>query len=335
MSSGLLTVSPSPHVHQEQSAARLMFGVLIALLPALLVSVYVFGLAAIKVTVLAVASAVFFEFIIQKYLLKSEPSVWDGSAALTGLLLAFNVPSSLPWWIVIIGSLVAIGLGKLSFGGLGKNPFNPALVGRVFLLISFPVAMTTWPEPMSSRWNFTDAMTGATPLGILKEGVGNGEQVSALLDQMPSYGSFLLGFQGGSLGEISAIALLLGLAYMIYQKIISWHIPVSILATVFAFSGVFYLIDPAQFVNPFFHLITGGLMLGAIFMATDYVTSPMNHKAMLIYGVGIGLITILIRMFGAYPEGISFAILIMNGFVPLLNKYVKPKRFGKGVRKNG
>ncbi|MGK7396701.1 MAG: RnfABCDGE type electron transport complex subunit D [Candidatus Cyclobacteriaceae bacterium M3_2C_046] len=327
--STLLTVSPSPHVHGHQSTRDIMYGVVIALLPALAVSVFVFGIGALIVTALSIIGCMFFEFLIQKYLLKSDYDLLDGSAIVTGMLLAFNVPSNLPWWIIMIGSLMAIGVGKMSFGGLGKNPFNPALVGRVFLLISFPVQMTSWPEPMVNRFTFTDAVTGATPLSIIKEGLRNGESISALMDQVPSYTSFLLGFQGGSLGEMSALALILGLIYMLYKKIITWHIPVSLIGSVFVFTGALWLVNPEQYADPVFHVLTGGALLGAFFMATDYVTSPMHYRGMIIFGIGIGLLTVLIRVFGAYPEGISFAILIMNGFVPLINKYFKPKRFGK------
>jgi electron transport complex protein RnfD len=310
-----------------------MFGVVIALLPALAFSVYVFGLGALFVTTFSVMACMFFEWAITKYLLKRETNVLDGSAILTGILLAFNVPSNLPWYIILIGALVAIGLGKMSFGGLGNNPFNPALVGRVFLLISFPVAMTSWPEPMQDRLSLVDVTTGATPLGILKEGLDQGQTITELSDQLPAYSDFFWGLQSGSLGEMSAFALLLGLLFMLYKRIVTWHIPVSIVGSMFAFAGILWLINPELYINPLFHILTGGALLGAFYMATDYVTSPMHPKGMLIFGVGIGLITILIRVFGGYPEGVSFAILIMNGFVPLINRYVKPKRFG--VVKNG
>ncbi len=332
MSTQLLTVAPSPHIHQEETTSRIMFGVVLALLPAMLVGVFTFGFAALKVTIIAVGATMMFELLIQKYLLKTETTLHDGSAIITGLLLAFNLPAGLPWWIIVIGSLVAIGMGKLSFGGLGKNPFNPALVGRVFLLISFPVQMTSWPEPLNNRWSFTDAVTGATPLAILKEGVNNGDSVQKVMSELPSYGNYLLGMQGGSLGEISALALLLGLGFMLYRRIVTWHIPVAVLGTVFLLTGFFWLIEPDKYASPVFHLLTGGLMLGAIFMATDYVTSPMTYRGMLFFGIGIGFLTVVIRLWGAYPEGISFAILIMNAFVPLINKYIKPKRFGKVVK---
>lgn len=319
-----LIISPAPHIHGGDSVSKNMTGVIIALMPALLAGLYFFGLGALIVTLTAVVSCMVFEYLIQRFILKGENTLMDGSAALTGLLLAFNLPSNLPVWMIIIGSLVAIGVAKMSFGGLGNNPFNPALVGRVFLLISFPVAMTTWPvaEPLTTA--YLDANTGATVLSMLKEG-----GVAAI----PSTIDLFLGKMSGSIGEISALALLIGLVYMLIRKIITWHIPVSILLTVLVFSGILYLTDSISYASPVVHLLSGGLMLGAIFMATDYVTSPMNPKGMLIFGVGIGIITVVIRSWGAYPEGVSFAILIMNGFTPLINTYVKPKRFGEKIKK--
>ncbi len=329
MNTQFLTISPSPHIHAEDSVEKLMYGVVIALLPALAVSFFVFGLGAVTVTLVAVASAVIFEFLISKYMLGRQPGILDGSAVITGILLAFNVPSNLPWWAVIIGSFVAIGIGKMAFGGLGNNPFNPALVGRVFLLISFPVQMTSWPVPFEGRLSLYDATTGATPLGIIKEGVSNGVPVAELMQKVPNYFHLLIGGLGGSIGEISGIALILGFIYLLWKKIVTWHTPVAMLGTIFLITGALWLINPQKYADPVFHLLTGGVLLGAFFMATDYVTSPMTYRGMLIFGIGIGVITVIIRVFGSYPEGVSFAILIMNGFVPLMNKYIKPKRFGK------
>lgn len=323
--SNLFTVSPSPHVHSAESTQKIMYRVVYAMIPALLWSVFVFGLDALWVTLIAVTACLAFEYVIQKYLLKITPSVTDGSALITGILLAFNVPANLPWWIIVIGALAAVGIGKLSFGGLGSNVFNPALVGRVFLLISFPVQMTSWPV---AAGNEVDGLTAATPLGIIKEGLSSGTPVSQLTSELPSASGMLLGNMSGSLGEISALLLILGGLYMLYKRVITWHIPVSVIGTVAAVAAIFWLIDPQTYVNPVYHILTGGLMLGAIFMATDMVTSPMTTKGQLIFGAGIGIITISIRLFGAYPEGISFAILIMNAFTPLINTYVKPKRFG-------
>ncbi len=311
-----LIVSLSPHIHSGNTVKGAMYGVLIALIPALLTSLFFFGLGAFIVIVTAVLSCVLFEFLIQKFLLKQKTTICDGSAVLTGLLLAFNLPSNLPIWIIIIGSLVAIGIGKMSFGGLGNNIFNPALVGRVFLLISFPTAMTSWPLP--GQWSsYLDATTGATPLALIAAGQEAGYSPMDMF----------FGSMNGSLGEVSAIALLLGFAYMLIRKIITWHIPVAIFVVAALMSLICGL-------NPIEQLFSGGLMLGAIFMATDYVSSPMNKRGMIIYGAFIGALTILIRKFGAYPEGMSFAILIMNAFTPLINTYVKPKRFGEVV-KNG
>jgi len=323
-------VSPSPHVYTDESVPKLMYGVIVSLLPALAVSVWFFGIGMIIVTAVSVASAILFEYLIQRYMLKVKPTHLDGSALLTGLLLAFCLPSNIPFPLVMIGALAAVGIGKMTFGGLGNNIFNPALVGRVFLFISFPVAMTAWPEP--GQWmSYTDAVTGATPLGLMKEGLAT-KTVAEIMPEVPSFLHLLMGKTMGSAGEVSALALLLGMLYMMYRKIISWHIPVTILATVAIFTGILWLANPERFADPLFHLLTGGLMLGAIYMATDYVTSPMSGRGMIIYGVGIGIVTVLIRVFGAYPEGVQFAILIFNGFTPLINKFVKPKRFGKEVK---
>src|SRR6056297_2450753 len=325
-----LIVSPSPHAHTAENVPKLMYGVMVSLLPAFAVSVWFFGIGMLIVTTVSVVSCVLFEYLIQKYILKVQPTHLDGSAALTGLLLAFCLPTNIPFWMVIIGALVAIGVGKMTFGGLGNNIFNPALVGRVFLFISFPVAMTSYPEP--GQWlKYTNATTGATPLGIMSEGLGE-QTASELMQEVPGYMDLFIGNMMGSAGEIAALALLLGLVYMLVKKIITWHIPVTVLGSVAVFTGILWLIDPSSFADPLFHLLTGGLMLGAIYMATDYVTSPMSRKGMVIYGVLIGILTVVIRVFGAYPEGVQFAILIMNAFVPLLNKYIKPKRFGKEVQ---
>lgn len=325
-----LIVSLSPHVHGGDSVQKNMYGVIIALVPALLVSFYVFGLGALVATLTSIISCVFFEWAINKFILGNKRNtILDGSAILTGLLLGFNLPSNLPVWIIVIGALVAIGIGKMTFGGLGCNPFNPALVGRVFLLISFPVQMTSWPV-IHQHMSYLDAETAATPLALMKEAIhGNADALAKLPDNLDLF----LGLNPGCVGEVSAVALLIGLVYMLVKKIITWHIPVSILATVFVFSGIMHLVNPTVYASPLVHLCTGGVMLGAIFMATDYVTSPMTHKGMIIYGIAIGFLTVVIRLFGAYPEGMSFAILIMNAFTPLINTYCKPKRFGEIVKK--
>ena len=332
--SNLLNISPSPHTHGKETTRNLMFGVVIALMPALFTTVFYFGIGAIIVTATSVASCITFEYLIQRFLLKKPISITDGSALVTGMLLAFNLPSNIPVFMIVVGSLVAIGIAKMTFGGLGNNPFNPALVGRVFMLISFPVRMTSWPVPAGLSTHYTDAITGATPLAVIKEGLKNGESLSQLMHKVPTTIQMILGKMGGSMGEVAALALLVGFAYLLYRKIITWHIPVSIIGTVAIFTTILWLINPESNASPVFHLLTGGVLLGAIFMATDYVTSPMNPKAMIIYGCGIGLLTVIIRIWGAYPEGVSFAILIMNAFVPLMNSYIKPKPFGEEV-KNG
>ena len=329
-----LIVSLSPHAHGTDTVERNMYGVIIALMPALLVSFYFFGLGSVVVTTTSVAACVFFEWAISKFILKQERNtVLDGSAVLTGLLLAFNLPSNLPIWIILIGALFAIGVAKMSFGGLGNNLFNPALVGRAALLVAFPAQMTTWPK-VGQLSSYLDAETGATPLSIMKNAIKSGD--ASVLDQLPDSLSLFIGNHpdgAGAMGEICALALILGLAYMLWKKIITWHIPVSIICTVFVFAGLLHLADPI-YADPISVILSGGLMLGAIFMATDYVTSPMTPKGQLIYGVAIGFLTVVIRNWGAYPEGMSFAILIMNAFTPLINNYVKPKRFGEVPAKN-
>lgn len=326
---GKLVVSLSPHAHGTDTVERNMFGVVIALIPALLVSFLYFGLGSVVVCLTSVAACMFFEWAISKYMLSQEPSLTDGSAIVTGLLLGMNLPSNLPLWIIIIGALVAIGVGKMSFGGLGHNPFNPALVGRCFLLVSFPAQMTSWPL-IGQLGKYSDAVTGATPLSIMKTAIKTNDP--SVLNSVPDALHLLLGNNptggSGTIGEVCALALILGLCFMLWRKIITWHIPVAIIATVFVFSGLLHLANPV-YANPLTVILSGGLMLGAIFMATDYVTSPMTHKGQIIYGVCIGFLTVVIRNWGSYPEGMSFAILIMNGFTPLINYYVKPKRYGE------
>jgi electron transport complex protein RnfD len=339
---GKLIVSLSPHAHGTDSVERNMYGVIIALLPALLASFWFFGLGSAVVCLTSVVACVLFEWAINRFIFGNrQNTVLDGSAALTGLLLGMNLPSNLPLWIIVIGALFAIGVGKMTFGGLGQNIFNPALVGRCVLLVAFPAQMTTWPKagnllvyPVSS--DPVDGLTGATPLSLMKQAITSDEP-QKYLDQLPSTLDLLLGnhvnaagaLGAGTIGEVCALALIIGLCFMLWRKIITWHTPVSIIGTVFVVSGLMYLIDPAHYASPVQVILSGGLMLGAIFMATDYVTSPMTHKGQLIYGVCIGLLTIVIRNWGAYPEGMSFAILIMNAFTPLINNYVKPKRFGE------
>ena len=310
-----------------------MQDVLIALAPSMLVAVYFYGLSAIKLLLVAVIACMGAEFLIQKYLMRTKVTVTDLSAAVTGVLLALNLPPTAPWWVIVIGSVVAIGVAKMTFGGLGHNIFNPALVGRVFLLISFPVVMTDWTVPSSWFRPGVDAVTGATPLALIKEGLAQGQTVEQILSANPdlTYGQMLFARAGGSAGEASALAIILGFVYLLIRRVIRPHIPITIILTVAVMSGIFWLIDPSKYTDPLFNILTGGVLLGSVFMATDYVTSPMTAKGMVIYGIGIGIITVLIRFFGSYPEGVSFAILIMNSIVPLLNKYIKPARFGKEV----
>ncbi len=308
-----------------------MLLVILALLPAYVVSVVEFGWGALITALISVAACMLFEWLITRFMLKEPSHLDDLSAILTGLLLAFNLPSNLPWWIVVIGALAAMTLGKMSFGGLGQNLFNPALVGRVFLLISFPVQMTTWPRPLGFATGYIDAETGATPLYYLKQMIKDGD--SSLISNLPSLTDAFLGAMGGSLGEVCALALIIGGIFLICTRVITWHIPVSIILTAALFAVVTGLVgalpegmSTCQYV--LYTLLTGGMMLGAFFMATDYVTSPMTGWGKIIFGIGIGLIVMVIRTWGAYPEGMSFAILIMNACVPLLNR-IRPRRFGE------
>ena len=321
-------VSPNPHVHAKVSTASLMGDVIIALLPAVVVSVIFYGWSELLVLAVSAISCVFLEWAITRWLLK-KPGHFCGSAALvTGLLLAMNLPSTTPWWVVFIGAVVAIGVAKMSFGGMGQNIFNPAITGRVFLLVSFPTYMTHWEMPQG-LWG-ADAVTGATPLGAIKEGLMQGASVQDLMAQNGySYSQMLFANLGGSAGELCAVALLLGFVYLLIRRVIKPWITLSIWGTVIVFSGIMWLVNPMQFTDPLFNLLTGGMILGSCFMATDYVTSPMSTKGGVIFGIGIGLICMLIRYFGAYPEGMSFAILIMNAAVPLINKWCHQKKYGR------
>ena len=305
-----------------------MYWVIVALMPALIASFMVFGLGSLIVTATSVLSCLFFEWFITRAFLKKPSTLADGSAIITGILLAFNLPSNLPLYMIVVGALVAIGIGKMAFGGLGNNPFNPALVGRVFLLISFPAKMTSWPVPHQLT-AYADAVTGATPMNLIGQIAGGN---TAAADQLPALKDLFMGNIGGCIGEVSALALLIGLLILLWRKVITWHIPLTILATVALLTGIMWMVNPVLYVNPLYHLCSGGLMLGAIFMATDYVTSPMTHKGMVWYGIGIGFLTVVIRYFGSYPEGLSFAILLMNAVTPLINNWCKPKRFGEAVK---
>ena len=320
-------VAPAPHAHSGDSVRRNMLLVIIALMPAYVVSLLAFGWGALFTAAISVCACVLTEWLISRFLLKEHrQTIGDLSAVLTGLLLAFNLPSSIDWWIVLLGAVVAIGVGKMSFGGLGQNPFNPALVGRVFLLISFPAQMTIWPLPKGFETAYIDAETGATPLYYLKHMLKTGDL--SVMDQLPALKDAFYGLMGGSLGEVCAVALIFGGLLLICCRVITWHIPAAIIATVALFSWIATPagMEPCTFIT--YELLTGGLMLGAFFMATDYVTSPMSAWGKIIFGIGIGFIMMVIRTWGAYPEGMSFAILIMNACVPLLNK-IRPQRFGE------
>lgn len=313
-----LTVSLPPHIHTHNSVAVKMWTVVIALLPVLGVAIYEFGLQALWVILTCVVTCLLTEWIITQFFFHTRFTLLNGSAVITGLLLAFNLPSILPLWMAVIGSVVAIGIGKMSFGGLGCNIWNPALVGRVFLLLSFPAAMTTWPTvDIPSASTGATAFTGATLLNDLNHGV---IQVDS------SFMDLAIGHMNGSLGETGSIAIILGLVILLVTKTVTWHIPVSVLASAAFFSWIFGG-------NPLLDILAGGLLLGAVFMATDYVTSPMTGKGQLIFGFMIGAITMVIRRFGAYPEGVSFAILLMNSFVPLIDRFCRPSVTGDRERR--
>ena len=320
-----LIVSPSPHFQNKTTTQVLMNDVLIALAPATLVSLLFYGWNALLLLLVCVATCVGCEFLIEKYL-RGRDIPCISATVVTGVLLALNLPPAAPWWVAFVGSLAAIGIAKMCFGGLGQNIFNPAIFGRVFLLVSFPVAMTTWAAPHG--WLPIDAFSGATPLAQINEGIRQGLPANEIVAEngLSSWQAFF-GLAGGSAGEASALALIIGFVYLLVRRVIKPYIPVAILGTVAVMTTIFWLVDPETYTGPVFNLLSGGLLLGAIFMATDYVTSPMTTMGMIIYGVLIGVLTVLIRYFGSYPEGVSFAILIANAIVPLLNKYCKPKRF--------
>ena len=306
MGYGNLVVSSSPHIRSEETVQRIMLDVIIALLPATAASVYFFGMRALAITLVSVAAAVAAEAAIQK--IRNRPvTINDGSAVITGLLLALTLSPAMPLWMVAVGAVAAIGIGKQVYGGLGSNPFNPALVGRAFLVVTFPVHMTTWINPI-------DGVTSATPLGLLKmEGTATG------------YTELFIGNVGGSLGETSALLLILGGLYLLYRGIIDWRIPVFYIGTVGVMTAVL-----GQ--DPVFHLLAGGLMLGAFFMATDMVTTPVTRTGKIVFGIGAGILVVLIRLYGGYPEGVLFSILLMNTFTPIIDKYTRPKIYGEVKR---
>ena len=323
-----LLVSPSPHIHAPVSTKSLMRDVVIALLPAVIVSVVFYGLGEIIVLATSVISCMLIEYLITRFLLKKPSTIGDYSAVVTGILLALNLPYTTPWWVVFIGALFAIGVVKMTFGGLGQNIFNPAIAGRVFLLVSFPAYMTNWQMPQGMFG--VDAVSGATPLGLINEGLMSGQTVPEIMSANGlSYAQMLFANLGGSVGEISALALLAGFVYLLVRKVIKPYVTLSIWATVAVVSLIFWLAAPDRFTDPLFNLLSGGMILGSCFMATDYVTSPMSVKGGIVYGIGIGFITLMIRYFGSYPEGMSFAILIMNSTVPLINMWFHQKKYGR------
>lgn len=323
-----LLVSPSPHIHAPVSTKSLMRDVVIALLPAVIVSVVFYGLGEIIVLATSVISCMLIEYLITRFLLKKPSTIGDYSAVVTGILLALNLPYTTPWWVVFIGALFAIGVVKMTFGGLGQNIFNPAIAGRVFLLVSFPAYMTNWQMPQGLFG--VDAVSGATPLGLINEGLMSGQTVPEIMSANGlSYAQMLFANLGGSVGEISALALLAGFVYLLVRKVIKPYVTLSIWATVAVVSLIFWLAAPDRFTDPLFNLLSGGMILGSCFMATDYVTSPMSVKGGIVYGIGIGFITLMIRYFGSYPEGMSFAILIMNSTVPLINMWFHQKKYGR------
>ncbi len=325
-----LYLSSSPHIHSGETTTGVMRAVLYSLLPACGVAVYFFGPSALSVLLIATLGCLASEAVCQR-LMGQPVTLGDGSAAITGVLLALNLPPSSPWWLTLLGAVIAIVIGKQVYGGLGSNPFNPALVARVVLLISFPVQMTTWsaPAPLGSG---LDLVTTATPLGEWKNAVMLTGQMPA--EMQGSMANYFLGNMPGCIGEVSALALLLGAAYLFYRRILTWHIPTAFIGTVILLSGLFWLINPAKYPDPVFHLLTGGLILGAFYMATDMVTTPVSTSGMLLFGAGCGFLTVLIRLFGGYPEGVSFAILLMNAATPLIDRYARPRTFGL-VRQGG
>ncbi len=329
-------VSTNPHAHSGDSVQRIMLDVIIALLPALLVSFHFFGWHAVRLVTTCVVGCVGTEALCRK-MMGRDLGITDLSAVVTGLLLAFNLPPALPCWMALVGCVFAIAVAKQIFGGIGYNPFNPALIGRVALLISFPVAMTKWDAPLNAaRWtafNWIDGTTSATPLGAVKTALSMHQDVPVIWGNATML-DYLVGNMSGCIGEVSALALIIGGIYLLYRRCISWHIPVSYIGTVAVFAALLRIIQPDANMPAIFHLLGGGLMLGAIFMATDMVTSPLTKKGMLIFGGGCGLLTMIIRRWGGYPEGVSFAILLMNSITPLINRATRPRVFGQKGKKS-
>lgn len=314
-------VSGNPHWHAPVSTRRIMLDVIIALCPAVIVSFLFYGWGEILVMAESILFCVLLEWVITKFMLKKVSTIGDLSAVVTGILLAMNLPCSIPWWIVLIGAVIAMGVAKMSFGGIGQNIFNPAITGRVFLLISFPAQMTTWPVPVGFI-SVPDGFTGATLLEQVK--LLGAREADMLVNLQTLFANI-----GGSAGELSAIALLAGWLYLVIRKVIKPWITLTIFATVAGIAAIFHGINPELYTGALFNLVAGGLILGACFMATDYVTSPMTTWGGVVYGFGIGFIVMMIRYFGSYPEGMSFAILLMNMAVPLINRAFHQKKYGR------
>ncbi len=317
-------ISTTPHINSKQTTQKIMRDVIVALSPAIFAALVIFGYRALIVLITSITSCVFFEYVIGKKL-KLGNTTNDLSAVITGILLALNLPATMPIWMIIIGSFMAIGVAKMAFGGIGKNIFNPALVGRVFLFISFPVQMTYWIKPHSFDFFNIDAGTAATPLKTMKN-LDIGESLSSLT----SYWDLFIGNIGGSMGETSALAILIGFVWLLKQHIIRWHIPVYFVGSFAICMMITHWITGNSQYDVLAHILSGGLMLGAVFMATDYTTSPMTKKGKIVFAVGCGVLTYIIRVFGSYPEGVSFAILIMNAWVPLIDKYCPQYVYGTG-----
>ncbi|MBN2010669.1 RnfABCDGE type electron transport complex subunit D [candidate division KSB1 bacterium] len=331
-------VSSSPHITDNESIPKIMYGVMLSLIPATAGAIYFFGIRAGWIILLSIVSAMATEGILQK-LMKKSVTIKDGSAMVTGILLAFNLPAEVPWWIPVIGSVFAIGIGKIPFGGLGYNPMNPALLGRAFLLASWPTHLTIFKTiPRGGTISGIDVITNATPLNVFKIAKASilAEQVQdydvAIRQLYDSYSNLFVGRVGGCLGETSALLLLIGALYLIYKRYISLKVPVSYILTVALLSWIFGGTEGFFSGDPLFHVLAGGLILGAFFMATDMVTSPVTAKGRIIFGIGCGVITVIIRLVGGYPEGVSYSILLMNLTVPLINRYTRPKVFGEVKR---
>ncbi|UCE18716.1 MAG: RnfABCDGE type electron transport complex subunit D [Gemmatimonadota bacterium] len=336
---GLLFVSASPHIRDDVSVPRIMYSVVIALLPALIGAVYFFGARALWLILIAVVTSVVAEALMQK-VMHRPITVSDGSAIITGMLLSFNLPGGVPMWMPIVGSVFAIAIGKMVFGGLGYNPLNPALLGRAFLLASWPAHMTTdWTPTITGTMTGFDTVTKATPLGVLQEAHRILADPAATVEKMAqakeaiehlstTYGNLFWGNVSGCIGETSVILLLLGAGYLLYKKFIDWRIPLFYIATVALLTWILGGTGGAFSGDPLFHILAGGLILGAFFMATDMVTTPVTVKGRYIFGLGCGVLTVVIRLWGGYPEGVSYSILFMNAFTPLIDRWTKPRRFG-------